>query len=936
MDVRDLWAKSKPYPNDSASYHALWRHLLDVAAVCGALLRRFGPVGNLPDIWVMYLAAMHDIGKADPQFQNKDDRLAALLSERGFTLHDEKTAFRHEARSAEWIRPHLAQHSWNRHASRVVSEAICGHHGDFHAADHNDDRFYEEDQPHLKARTAQWRDLRTELAGIVRDALGLTDFAAPEFADASAVGVQLAGLIVLSDWIASNDELYRYDQLATEDNPRAYFTASQQRATKIVHALEFDRVGPPLESPLQPLQFCDVWPQITTLRPFQVALESACRTGLPPGLAILEAPMGEGKTEAAIYLALHWNRLLGREGLYIALPTMATSNQMHSRYHTFLKTRHGITPRLIHGMSWLRESDTPENEVTTDGDPEEPRRARDWFGNAKRAILAPEGVGTVDQVLMAALNVKHGFLRFLGLSARTLIIDEVHAYDVYMNVLMRRLLAWCRTLRIPVILLSATLSRDQKHSLLKAYGSTPPSEEADPACDAYPLLTFAPWDTPAFRSPEITQSPIQTQPRTVHLVKHHGLLPQREKEAKQAAYRRIAKLACELATPGGCICVLLNTVADAQSVYQALGDYPHKLLFHARFPAERRGEIETKVLEMFGKGPDGNPENPKRPERFILVCTQVVEQSLDVDFDVMMTSLAPIDLLLQRSGRVWRHERPNRPHSAPALHLLMPEQGIFADPQSSASAFGATGRVYKRHTALYLTLAELDQREEFRLPADFRPLIEACYGAHPCPSNVAPLLYQQALETSKRDDAQDAHAAFNHLIAEPSRREFKLVKMHESVEEGEEGEAASYFRARTRLGDDSRNALFIEDHSIEQAIKAGVAAKQLGDDRNHAFRGYAVLRRLFLQKAGFPAWWLNDLEPAPGYEWIREREGPQWTRRHIVFLLQNREWRGRKGTSDVLLRNDPDLGLTFTLLSQNTNLSTQKEDEADADVGFTG
>ena len=639
MDVHDLWAKSKPYPGKPDSYHALWRHLLDVAAVCGALLKRFGPVGNLPDVWVMYLAAMHDIGKADPQFQNKDDSLAALLTDRGFLLHDKITLFRHEARSAEWIIPHLEQYAWNEHASRVVSEAICGHHGDFNAGNHGDGRFYREDELHLRERTEQWLHFRTELAGIVGDALGLTDFAAPDFEDASAAGVQLAGLIVLSDWIASNDELYRYDQLATEDDSLAYFAASRQRANDIVHALEFDRVGLPVDGQSEPLHFGDVWPQIETPRPFQVALEAACCTGLPPGLAILEAPMGEGKTEAAIYLALHWNRILGREGIYIALPTMATSNQMHTRYDKFLKAQNGMTPRLIHGMSWLRESDTPEGEVMTDGDPEEPRRAQDWFSNAKRAILAPEGVGTVDQVLMAALNVKHGFLRFLGLSARTLIIDEVHAYDVYMNVLMHRLLAWCRTLRIPVILLSATLSRDQKHSLLKAYGSTSPPEEADPACDAYPLLTFAPWDAPAFRCPELTQPPIKTQPRSVQLVKHYGLLPQREREAKQAAYGRIAELALELAKPGGCICVLLNTVADAQGVYKALGKYRHKMLFHARFPAERRSVIEGKVLEMFGKGSDGNPENQKRPKKFILVCTQVVEQSLDVDFDAMITSL---------------------------------------------------------------------------------------------------------------------------------------------------------------------------------------------------------------------------------------------------------------------------------------------------------
>ena len=357
MDARDLWAKSKPYPDSPNSYHPLWCHLLDVAAVCGALLQRFGPVERLPDAWVMYLAAMHDIGKADPEFQNKDERLADFLSERGFLLHEEKTKFRHEARSAEWIEPHLAEYGWHARSCQAASQAIRGHHGDFNAGSHNGE-FYEESQPHLLARTPQWVALRAELAAVVRHALELDDFAAPEFANASAAGIQLSGLIVLADWLASNDELYRYDQLAAEADPRAYFAASRQRAAEIVHSLEFDRVGPPPEDQSEPLRFQDVWPQISTPRPFQTALEIACREGLPPGLAILEAPMGEGKTEAAIYLALHWNRLLGREGIYIALPTMATSNQMHTRYHKFLKkaagdgtapdTRHVVAARTGH------------------------------------------------------------------------------------------------------------------------------------------------------------------------------------------------------------------------------------------------------------------------------------------------------------------------------------------------------------------------------------------------------------------------------------------------------------------------------------------------------------------------------------------------------------------------------------------------------------
>ena len=940
MDMRDLWAKSDPY-------HPLWCHLLDVAAVCGALLRRFGPIETIPDRWIMYVVALHDIGKADPQFQNKEASLAEILRASGLELPTECTPFRHEARSAEWIVPHLTQWQWNRYACQVVSKATRAHHGDFKAGS-SPGTFYEENEPRLQQRTALWNSFREELSALVRDALELNDFAAPEFKDASSAGIRLSGLIVLSDWIASNAELYGYEQLDHNLEGREYFAASQTLAEKIVQAMQFDRTGTPPDDYSVP-SFSEVWPEIEQPRPFQSALETICRAGLSPGLAILEAPMGEGKTEGAFYLALHWNRLLSREGVYIALPTMATSNQMYTRYAKFLHQRQGIKPRLIHGMSWLFEPETPkawlEGEFETSGDAEEGRRAKEWFGSSKRAILAPESVGTVDQVLMAALNVKHGFLRYIGLSVRTLIIDEVHAYDVYMNTLMRRLLSWCRTLNIPVILLSATLSHRQKQDLVNAYGGELPMEAVTASQEAYPLLTFVPWNAPAF-----CVKAEATSTKTTDIVLHHGMLPGRDQEEKQIAHQKTAELALKLTENGGCLCVLMNTVAGAQAVYRALEDFPHKRLFHARFPAKRRSEIEKEVLALFGKGEDDKPENPSRPERFILVCTQVVEQSLDVDFDAMITQLAPIDLLLQRSGRVWRHERgPRAVGDHPVLHILLPEAGVFGGNKASSAAFGATGIVYAHHEVLLHTLAQLKQRNAFQLPVDFRPLIEACYGNSACPEGVDTALYQTAVTSSQIKDKEDENAAQEHLIKEPSARDFTLGNMQDSVEEGEDEHKASYFRARTRLGDETRNAIFIdvdtaEGKRLQQALAAGVAAKKAGDKKKKAFPGIERLRELFLKKASIPAWWLADLEPDVGEEWIQEKEGPDWARRHTIFFLHEDIWKGHKKAAKkeakFVLTNDFELGLTLELVQATSEsaVSAQEiltEEEDDADVGST-
>ena len=314
-------------------------------------------------------------------------------------------------------------------------------------------------------------------------------------------------------------------------------------------------------------------------------------------------------------------------GAYIALPTQATSNQMHGRYARFLARRRpeGAAPRLVHGMAWLLDDVVTEDFSRTE-DGEERLLSREWFANAKRALLATDGVGTVDQVLMAALNVKHGFLRFLGLTTKVLIIDECHAYDLFMTTLIQTLLKWCQALGVPVILLSATLSQAQKKLLADAYGglgSLPIGPPADQV--PYPLLTFIPKADNAFT----VAIPADTsRNRTVSLQCHPGTLGEAEVTAHLAAAE---------AEMGGCVCVLANTVGSAQRIFralQALAPFETELfLYHACFRAERRQEIEAEVLARFGKDPiTGTVKNTRRPKRAILVATQVVEQSLDVDF----------------------------------------------------------------------------------------------------------------------------------------------------------------------------------------------------------------------------------------------------------------------------------------------------------------
>lgn len=866
-----LWGKtSKDNPD---RYHPLLYHLLDVAAVAQALLSEFGSIAGLPDTWSLYLIALHDIGKADARFQLKAGRESPLVTRLiglGLPFPTQvEPGFRHEALSAWWLRDHLAvQHRWQRDAVNAICASIRGHHGNFRAPLADTDDY---------GRVAHWEPLRQELAASVAQALQLDSLCLNSFADASETGMRLAGLTVLADWIASNEETYRYWEMAGRAGMRApaadYLALAREEAQHAVARLRLTPVARP-GSAAPP--FREVWPEIARLRPAQEAMESVCLADAPPGLVMVESDTGSGKTECAVYLAECWNRMARRTGAYIALPTMATSNQMHVRYERHLRRQHpeGIAPRLIHGMAWLLDEDAPNRTANTDSDEDEEQLSREWFRNAKRALIAPEGVGTIDQALMAALNVKHGFLRLFGLSPRTLIVDEVHAYDQYMTVLLERLLQWCRALHIPVILLSATLSRRQKERLVSAYRPdaalpAPPPDGEEP----YPLLTFVPERGEPFVVPVAPGSS-----RAVRVRPHAGLL-----EDTQAT----AQLAVDLVRDGGCACVLANMVRDAQDIFQKLDAMEladtRLILFHARFPAWRRQEIEDEVTRLFGKGPDG-PANPERPERAILVATQVVEQSLDVDFDVIVTQLAPIDLLLQRAGRLHRHERGARPTGAEAeLHILLPAQDTYE--------FGVTGKVYSPPEALLRTLALLHGRDTIVLPRDYRPLVEGCYSDRPLGEHFPADLLADARQKSIADDVKAQQQASLHLIPEPNPRVFVYAQQPKPVNEADENSPeASFFHAQTRRqedGQETRAVLVLHDPDL-----VAMARRERPPDRN-------TLRKLFLHRAQVPGFWFRDLAPDSS-----AFEGARWLRGHLVVPMPDGEWRAQTATGDQFVIRD--------------------------------
>jgi len=754
-DWRLLWAKTGQGSSDG-QYHPLWKHLLDASAVSLALPNPLSGFG-WGDAQTALIVGLHDVGKADAAFQHQVTDFSERLRMAGFPLTSDARC-RHERLSARFLKNKLTDAGFNPFAAAAITRVALAHHGYW------DEAARDVQEEYAKAQK--------ELCRMLELALGAKDLPTEVPSNLSAFGMRLAGHVVLCDWIASNEEFFTDSRLKEILDPNDYLAKAKEVASEWTVKLGLERIHAAGKAA------CIV----ETARPIQKALLD---NDIPPGLVVIEAPMGEGKTEAAWILAEKW-RDQGYHGMYMALPTMATSDSLHGRYRDqyLKKLGRGEDTKLVHGMAWLRDEKEPDGLPET-GEPGDDRSlAAAWFRPTRRAMLAAHGVGTVDQAMLAGMHVKFGFLRLFGLANRVLVVDEVRAYDAYMSAIICRLLQWCACLKIPVILLSATLSARQRAAMLEAYGATggDPGPEA-----AYPLITVA-----EPREKAWTIKSDASSSRMLRIKTHEGLLGDAKKTAAKAK---------ELVAKGGCCCVILNTVRQAQAAYREL-NLPdgEKMLFHARFTAADRQQITEKVLAMFGK------DSTCRPEKFVLVATQVVEQSLDVDFDHMISEIAPIDLLLQRSGRMHRHRKRD---NDPMLHVLLPQNKVLT--------FGGTSYVYAEKP-LFRTLAILADLREVRLPEDFRILIERCYGTEEWEQDVVDWI---AIRKADQDWDKDGQLLHNQgrqfALCEPSKRVFRPVNNDPTGDDSDDGNG---WRARTRLGANDRTAVLINENQL-LSLEAG-------------------------------------------------------------------------------------------------------------------
>jgi CRISPR-associated endonuclease/helicase Cas3 len=764
--ISSFWGKAKPIDqNTEQSWHPLVYHCLDVAAVASVVLEQdtfrrkqlahqlgFRDEREATNL-ILLITMMHDLGKFMPQFQACVPELFHKLQ--GHHRNDFKALSHHHDALGRTIFEEFIAEPWRTEIEttspeidpfelEVFIEAIAvvttGHHGTpCSSVDlcFNDPEYLPE-------------NIRQSIFTFWDEAKALHN---PTFQSwhkpaSKTWSYLLNGFITFCDWLGSNQTYFPYTKPTQSFD--AYWFEAQDKARKAYRDTGLKPAKPTAKTGFEHLVNCQWTPSDLQAKVSKIALSEL------PQLFIVEDLTGSGKTEAALILA---HRLMHEgyaTGFYFGLPTMATADQMYDRVagtfdKLFEPADHLISLVLAQGQSILNDQFTqslqmetaPEDQGFYPGDkgpkPTATAECTAWLANhSKRALLASVGVGTVDQAMSAALKNKHFSMRLYGLASKVLIVDEAHCYDAYMTVIIKRLILLHTEYGGHTLLLSATMPSQVRQQLVSAYqqglkrGYRRNLAHQEPSYNdekqrPYPCLWHfsANATLPAFH-------PLKTAEDKQRKVEVH-ILEQHPKT-----------LIAELFQQGRCITWIRNTVKDAIDAYQELvaelGE-DKVTLFHARFTMKDRRDIQNRVLNMFGKRESEGFE--RKPH--VVIATQVIEQSLDVDFDVVISDLAPMDLLLQRLGRQQRHLRDAQGNLIQTgkdargdliFRIYAPAFDENPDPDWYKAFSEAANYVYQDTSLLWLTQKKLREMPTFTLPEAVRDLIESAYDAEAVPAGL--------------------------------------------------------------------------------------------------------------------------------------------------------------------------------------------------------
>lgn len=735
---RALWAKKR---SDDGNQHwlPLVTHLIDAQKTINWLFNHWisdeqrqiianGFSDENIQKLVKFIGFSHDIGKATPAFQTKpsyggDRSLDAEVIERlvrsGFVKLDDSlltcASKSPHAEAGEAILENLG-------VPVSVGAIIGGHHGkplpDAPRAQLNDytANYYQSDID--QAAQKRWKQVQTDIFdyGLKLSGYERID-QIPSINQPQAV--LLEGLLIMADWLASSEYL-------NDDESKPLFPLIQmnQSLTDIDMNSRF-------EDAIETWDLSGEWePQRVSTgndpyksrwgfnaRPVQLAMTSIIGDTVDPGMVIVEAPMGLGKTEIALVAAEQLAYQKGEDGVFMGLPTQATTNAMFDRVDGWLEKLaenqdEKFSIKLMHGKAQFNKNYQNLPYASNIDDPDGSGKAgsvvvNSWF-SGKKSILNKFTVGTIDNLLLMGLKQKHLFLKHLGFSGKVVIIDEVHAYDSYMNQYLYKAINWLGAYHVPIVILSATLPKEKRNLLLiaylrgkygKKYKQIFEASTGWQDTQAYPLLSIL----DGGKLTQISSFPGQNdQPVTQLDVERLNL---DDKTLIQHVLHKISA--------GGIAGIIVNTVRRAQALARLVPQDTQLMILHSAFLSPDREKQEEALQNSIGK-------HGQRPTKMIVIGTQVLEQSLDIDFDVLYTDIAPMDLILQRAGRLHRHDI-KRPEA-----LKLPQVYVMG-----INDFGDYGDANQAIYPKYLLIkTDYFLKNKIILPDDISKLVQEVYDPH--------------------------------------------------------------------------------------------------------------------------------------------------------------------------------------------------------------
>lgn len=735
IDINDLYAK----PDKK-----LINHLYEAGLMAEELLRHgrgYHAVSVMSERFnidkeelissVCFLCANHDIGKAHPGFlrsmaETNGDIVDHVtnLSDKKLIL-DEDEHIRHERYSREILYKYMIDKGFDKYLSEDVSMIVAYHHQGKGPGVSEPVFCYKKNSD----RWNEWNNIHEEIISKIEEHWNLSSDL-KKICDKNGINGLLyliLSVMVTSDWIVSGKLWNEYIKCGDVRYSAKSFVSENY--------LSF--------GPLSDVFDGCKWKDIFDFPKNNLQMKISETDMSYSSLILIEMPCGYGKTEAALISALKAGRGCG--GIYFAAPTMATAKALAKRCAKMAKKANlPITiPELDSSMIW---SDEDMNKINPEL----------WTSRKRHELLYPFAVGTIDQILKTVLSFRYSCIGTLGLSDKAVIIDEVHAYDDYMLTELKELIKWCRFFKVPVILLSATLPTKTKKELFDAAG-VKKDVEVD---KRYPLISMV---KESLKAPtELYQIKTEASKKIypLRVVNTGNMLESMYKEAMDHKE--------------GVLALITPTVDFAFDLYDMVSKDVtdcEVILFHGRDTINHKSEKTEKLLKLLGK------DRSERPKKLILIATSIIEQSLDIDIDKMVTAIAPIDLLIQRLGRVMRHKDEGTIREK--IHIDYPFTVLIP------SKYGSLGRIYGRDVLL-ATQMVLERMDKIDTIDDIRALIDQVYdNIEPDTDTQRMYAGYQCLDTPFKDestiissdDADKKYFRFNKLMPATRDESYKTLQI---------------------------------------------------------------------------------------------------------------------------------------------------------------